>query len=195
MSDTYSAGSRINSQGDFEFYDKVSGTTMLAFRGPNSTANTDPGFAQLDFSLAPGGVQMPGGWLTPVKVTLTAAQVVALGASPPVPVTLIPAPAAGYSVIVTAPALFYLNHGTAPFAGGSALQIEQNSILIASTTAALINNASSIVIQAAFPGIGTTQSIGVAGAPTVLNVAGAAFTGGGTSTLDVFLWFAIVATP
>lgn len=191
MSDTYSAHSRQNSQGDFEFFDPVSGTSLLAFRGPSSSLNVGAsGVAQLDLTVAPS-LALPASLPTYTKVIVPAASVLTLSGTP---VTLLPAPGAGLTNFIMQGCLF-LNHVTTAFAAGSGLQIIQNSIVIATSTAALINNASSIMIPLVFPGTGTAASAGAANSATTMNVVGSNFTGGGTSTLEVFLWYATIATP
>jgi hypothetical protein len=133
---------------------------------------------------------VPSGPVTQyAKITLTAAQVLAMfGAA----ITLLPAPGAGLVVNIL-DALFIVNFGTAAFAAGGVVSIRQNAIAIATTSAALVNNGSSIAVQPAFPGMGATQSNGALNALTDITNATQAFTGGtGGGTLDVHLWFAVV---
>lgn len=191
MSDTYAAHFRQNSQGDVEFYDPSTGTTLLAFRNATSAFNPT-GVAATDLSISPA-VIMPASLGNYKKLSFTAAQINALGASPPVPQTLLPAPGAGLSTVIL-DAVIALNFGSGAFTGGSTLAVQQNSLNVCTTSNTLIQTASSIVIQPAFPGLGTTQSYGAPNAATLLTVAGAAFAGGAGCTVDVHLWYSTI-TP
>lgn len=168
MSDVFAVATRPGGPlgNSMEWYDKVTGVPV--------------------FDIGPLG---SGSTLQYQKVTITAAQMLALSGTP---ITLLPAPGVGLFTYIDN-AVFALNFNTTAFAAGSALQIIENAIVVASTTAALVNGASSVIIQAAFPSFNTTASLGAANAPVTLGVAGANFTTG-NSTIDVHLWY-IVITP
>lgn len=185
MSDISTVGTRFNGA-DMEFYDKASGTTLLAFRNAASPLNP-LGVAAVDMSSAPGVL----GFGQYQKIVLTAAQVLAMFGAP---ITLLPAPGAGLANVLL-DCTFFLNHVTGAFAAGGLVEIIQNSITQITTSATLINNASSILIQPAWPGVGTTQSNGAANSATTITNATQAFTGGGASTLEVHLWYATIIVP
>ncbi len=121
-----------------------------------------------------------------LKTTLTAAQVKALHGTP---ITLF-TPPTSRSVYVENAVLF-LNFNTTAYASGSAVQIVQNAIAIATTTAALINNGSAILIQMALPGLGTTASLGAVNGAVTITAVGAEFTTG-DSPINVHLWYRIL---
>ena len=140
-----------------------------------------PNKGQPVFGIAPfGNVQYS-------VLTLTAAQIKALSGTP---ITLLAAPGTGLSIQIL-DAVFKLNFGTTQFAAGSTVQILQNSIAVATTTATLINGGSSVLIQPAFPGIGTSASLGASNSAVTVGVAGANFTTG-DSTVDVHLWYSVI---
>jgi hypothetical protein len=122
-----------------------------------------------------------------LKVTLTAAQVKALHATP---VVLIAAPGAGKAVVIF-DVQAWVNFNTTAFAAGSAVQILQNAIAVATTTAALFNSVSALLLQFAFPGIGTSQSNGAVNAATSITASGSEFTTG-DSPIDIHLWYAVI---
>jgi hypothetical protein len=124
-----------------------------------------------------------------LKVTLTQAQVQAMHGSA---ITLIPAPAAGFAINIL-DAMLGLTVGSAAFGSGGTVEIQQNGINIATTSNALVQSATSIAIQPAFPGIGTTQSNGAAAAAVTITNASGAFTLGAGSTLTAHLWYTVVS--
>lgn len=176
MSDISAVYSRYTGA-DLEFVDKATGNVVFALRASQV----------VDFSGGTGSFLPFPGNMQYAKVTLTAAQVKALHGTP---ITLVAAPGAGKFVQLLDAAL-YLNYGTAAFAAGSTVQLIMNSIAIATTTAALLNNGSSIMIQPAFPALATTASQGAANAALTITASGSEFTTG-DSTVDVHLWYAVI---
>ena len=163
MSDSFAVHGRVGSDGSPEFYDTATGAAVFNIR-------------------AKGNVQY-------AKVTMTAAQILALNATP---VTILAAPGAGLSLYVHAMAL-YLNFGTAAFQSGTTVTFKQGTATLATTTAALINGGASALIQPAFPAEGTTASLGANNSAITANTT-VAFTTG-DSTVDVHIWYSLLTTP
>ena len=169
MSDIFTVGTRPGSADNaMEFYDKTSGVRTFGIGG---------GIYNVQHK----------------KVVVTAAQMIAMGGSPLTPVTILPAPGAGMANFVQ-DAVLVVNFGTTQYTGGAAVNFQMNSITVFSTTAALINGASaSILIQPAFPAVGTTASLGAFNSALTMNTASAFATG--DSTISVHVWYATLIVP
>ncbi len=152
---------RVGADGSMEFFDVATGVVVQNIGLTNGTPQY-------------------------TRVILTAAQVKALHGTP---ITLL-TPPTGKSVWLMDAAMF-LNFNTTPYAAGSAVQILQNTIAVATTTAALVNNGSAILIQMAFPALGTTASLGATNGALTITAAGAEFTTG-DSPINVNLWYSIL---
>ena len=170
--DSLAVFARVNGS-DLEFVDKASGTVVAAFRANQV----------VDLSGSLGGVAYK-------KVTLTAAQVKALHGTP---ITLIADPGTG-KFIQLIDALIYVNFNSASYAAGSAVNFMLNSVIVAATTAALLNaagSASADIIQPSFPQMATSAAVGAANGALTITAAGSEFTTG-DSPVDVHLWYSIV---
>jgi hypothetical protein len=141
---------------------------------------------------ASGGLVIPSANLDPQviqykKVTLTAANMLALHGTP---ITGIAAPGAGKAIQLI-DALIYINFNTTAYAAGSVFQIVVGGAAVATTTAALINNGAALIIQPAFPLVGTTNSEGTGNSALTLTASAGEFTTG-DSPVNVHLWYAVV---
>lgn len=165
MSDIFAVAARAGGPlgNSMEWYDKATGAVV--------------------FQINPLG----GGGQLVSKTTITAAQMLALSGTP---VTLLAAPGAGLLIQIFS-VIAYVNFNTTAYAAGSVLQVLENSIAVATTTAALINTTTAIAIQMALPLLGTTASLGAANSAVTLGVAGSNFTTG-NSPVDIILSYTIV---
>lgn len=124
------------------------------------------------------------------KVVVTAAQMIALNGTP---VTILAAPGTGMANFVL-DAILAVNFGTAQYTGGAAVTFQQNSITVFSTTAALINAAAAnVLIQPAFPAVGTSASLGAFNSALTMNTASPF--AAGDSPVSVHVWFATLIVP
>jgi hypothetical protein len=136
--------------------------------------------------LAPVGAVLGG--IQYKKLYYTAAQINAMFGTA---ITLLAAPTVATQSVQIIDALFCLNYGSAAFTAGGVVSIQQNTINICTTTAALMQSTSSLVIQPAFPGMGTSQSNGAVNAATTMTNATQAFATGTGCTVDVHLWYSV----
>lgn len=155
--------SRVGADGSMEFFDSATGATIT-------------------------NIGLTSGSNTYVKKRLTPAQILALNTTPQ---TIVAAPGAGKMIYVKE-ALLHIVFATTAYAAGSAFQLQQNSITVASTTAALVNSGSDLWVQMAFPAYGTTASLGASNAALIANIAGGAFTTG-DSPIDVHVWYSLLS--
>lgn len=124
-----------------------------------------------------------------LKFGLTAAQIKALHGTP---LTVLAAPGAG-KVINVVDALLVVTFGTTQYAAGSEIDLLQNSIKVATTTAALLNAVAAgiVTLQMAFPGSSTSQTNGAANSALTLTAASSEFTTG-DSTANLHLWYNVI---
>lgn len=129
--------------------------------------------------------QPTNGGVRYAKLAITAAQMLALHGTP---LTVLAAPGAGqYIEVIDAKLVF--TFGTTQYAAGSAVQLKLGTIVIATTTAALVNAvAANAALQLAFPGMGTAQTDGPDNTGLTLTAASTEFTTG-DSPASLHVWY------
>lgn len=142
---------------------------------------------------ATGGIVIPSANLDPQllqykKVPLTAANIKALNGTPQ---TVIAAPGAGKYINLIDAAL-NVTFGSAQYTAGSEIDLKLGAIIIAKTTAALLNAvAANASLGLSFPGLATPQTNGPDNVALILSAASTEFATG-DSTANLHLWYQIV---